>query len=359
MTGDRTPMHASLDGLDPVLCDRYLADECTPDELQQIDRWIAGDAARRAALWKLRRGLAVPMAYPMLEFESEIVAWVNTKIASEAEGKRAVEQHRVASTATAHGVVKRWNRERRPLYRALRYAFAGAVVGAVLLMVGQWSKSRRMHATLATHTLTYTTAKGQRATITLPDGSTVILNVASQLQVPADYAAGNPALRLTGEALFTVVPNARRAVTVTSGGVTTRVLGTSFLVRHYGNDIATVVAVREGKVAVRSQVLAGMQQSEFTAQGATAVQTANASLFSFATGMLTLDDMPLHDAVVELSRWYDLDIRLGDASLATRRIGGVFAAGAQSDLMTFLEESMHLRVAREGHVVILYPRADT
>jgi ferric-dicitrate binding protein FerR (iron transport regulator) len=224
-------------------------------------------------------------------------------------------------------------------------------------MLGQWSESRRVNTTLATHGSTYTTAKGQRATITLPDGSTVVLNVASRLEVPADYASGNRALRLTGEALFSIVPNARRAVTVTSGGVTTRVLGTSFVVRHYPDDTATVVAVQNGKVAVRTLVLAAMQQSEMTDQGATPVHAAQTSQFTFATGMLTLDDVPLRDAVVELSRWYDLDIRLGDASLATRRIGGAFAAGAQTDLMVILKESMHLRVVREGHVVILYPEA--
>ena len=41
----------------------------------------------------------------------------------------------------------------------------------------------------------YVTDQGERANIVLPDGNTVALNVASRLEVPADYLAGDHALR--------------------------------------------------------------------------------------------------------------------------------------------------------------------
>ncbi|HXC26062.1 MAG TPA: FecR domain-containing protein, partial [Gemmatimonadaceae bacterium] len=98
----------------------------------------------------------------------------------------------------------------------------------------------------------YTTGNAQRANITLPDGSTVALNVASRLEVPADYMTGDHTVHLVGEGLFTVVRHESTPFAVEAGTTTTRVLGTRFVVRHYPSDSATMVAVQDGKVAVRS-----------------------------------------------------------------------------------------------------------
>jgi transmembrane sensor len=158
--------------------------------------------------------------------------------------------------------------------------------------------------------------------------------------------------------LFTVQHHSESSFTVTSGDATARVLGTSFLVRHYPDDTATTVAVRGGKVGVKSLVLSAWQQSEVTAHAAARVHAVAPSRFDFATGVLTLDAMSLRDAVVELSRWYDLDIRLGDSSLATRRIDGGFVAGASADLIAIFEQTLDVRVVREGRKMTLYPRSD-
>ncbi|HXC24674.1 MAG TPA: FecR domain-containing protein, partial [Gemmatimonadaceae bacterium] len=113
---------------------------------------------------------------------------------------------------------------------------------------------------------TYVTGNGERARITLPDSNTVLLDVATRLEVPADYLEGDHVVRVTtGEAVFAVSHHTRTPFTVVTGGVTTRVLGTEFLVRRYPTDTATLVAVREGKVVVqtalrRSLVLSASRQ---------------------------------------------------------------------------------------------------
>jgi ferric-dicitrate binding protein FerR (iron transport regulator) len=102
---------------------------------------------------------------------------------------------------------------------------------------------------------TYATANGERGAVTLTDGSTVILNAASRLDVPANYSSGNRTVRLIGEGLFTVSSHAGHPFTVISGLTKTRVLGTSFVVRHYGTDTTVMVAVRTGKVSVGTTVV--------------------------------------------------------------------------------------------------------
>jgi ferric-dicitrate binding protein FerR (iron transport regulator) len=99
-----------------------------------------------------------------------------------------------------------------------------------------------------------------------------------------------------------------------------------------------------------------MQQGEFRDDGVrTAVTPASLAPFSFATGVLSLDGVPIARALADLSRWYDADIRLGDTILVHERISGRFAAGSLADLATNLEWTFNLRVVRTGRVLTLYP----
>jgi len=214
----------------------------------------------------------------------------------------------------------------------------------------------RSPAWTASAPLIYTTANGQRANITLPDGSTVALNVASRLEVAPDFAAGNRAVRLIGEALFTVSHAGGSPFTVSAGTTTARVLGTSLMVRHYATDSTTVVAVRDGRVSVHSLVLGAAQQVAVQPNGVLLRGTADPARFTFAAGTLTLDGLTLPQAIPELNRWYDVDIRMGDASLAARGVGGKFAAGSVTDLVAILEWTLDVRAVREGRRLTLYPR---
>jgi ferric-dicitrate binding protein FerR (iron transport regulator) len=228
------------------------------------------------------------------------------------------------------------------------------VLGAIVALIG-WSAGVR-HGRSATTMSTYTTVPGQRANITLPDGSSVALGVASRLDVPADYGAGNRTIRLKGEALFTVRHSAGASFTVLTGEAAVRVLGTSFLVRRYATDSTTRVAVRDGKVAVRSVVLTAHQQVDVSRDRVGAVRVANPGQFSFATGLLTLEYVPLADAVDDLNRWYDADIRINDPVLRSQPITAQLRPGSLADLTRLLELTFDVRVVRTGRVVTLFRR---
>jgi transmembrane sensor len=203
---------------------------------------------------------------------------------------------------------------------------------------------------------TYVTGNGQRASITLADGTTVALDVASRLDVPADYSNGNRALQLHGAALFTVIHHDKHPLIVRSNGTEARVLGTSFVMRHYATDTVITVAVREGKVAVRSVVVAAAQQADVSQAGVIHVRPMDPSQFGFAKGVLTLHGMPFSEAIAELDRWYDADIRLGDPSLATRHVAGEYAAGSLADLADILALTFNVRVTRDGRIITLYSK---
>ena len=340
--------------------DRCLTGACSQEERAPVDRWLRESPVHRAFMNALisdgSRGIA--------EARDEDASW--ERVRQRTMGRVTLPE-RSRSYDTPSPQAETWQDQthasrprspggRRVQFRMMWYGTV-SLAAAVLFALAWWSKGvgRRESSSVAAATI-YTTAPGQRATITLPDGNTVALNVASRLEIPANDAAGRHTLRLSGEALFTVRHHDMTPFTVIAGPATARVLGTSFVVRHYATDSVATVAVRDGKVAVHSVVLTAARQVEVRQDGAMRVSPADPAQFSFAAGVLTLGDTPLSVAAVELGRWYDADIRLGDPSLTTQRVKGKFAAGSLADLAAILEWTFEVRVVRDGRILTLYPR---
>jgi transmembrane sensor len=321
------------DDLSIVLIERYCAGTVSPAERAQVESWV--------------------LAHP------DAVDWSPTPAAEII--RRAQTIMRQARERSTRPALKRIGVSGTQPLRPWRwYTLAGAALTTVALIVG-WSRGIwRPHDATSAPMLTYLTGAGERASITLPDGSTVSLDVASRLNVPADYLAGNHTLRLEGEALFTVRHQLGIPLTVNTGAVRARVLGTSFLLRHYATDTTTLVAVSEGRVAVqanqaRTVVLTAAQQVAI-GRATLRERETDPAAFSFAAGVLTFTGGLFTDAIPELDRWYDVDIRLGDSALVGQRLTGEYAAGSLADLKDLLQLTYNIRVVQDGRVLTLYRR---
>lgn len=104
---------------------------------------------------------------------------------------------------------------------------------------------------------------GQKAKLTLSDGSVVVLNGGSRLRYPEKF---NRDLRevnlIEGEAYFDVAHNKEKPFIIEAGGTKTQVLGTAFNIRSYTGFKNIEVTVSRGKVAV-SKMVSGNQQPVF------------------------------------------------------------------------------------------------
>lgn len=339
-------MHAdSHSTIDRHLLDRYLSGECDAVEIEQVRGWLASHPDQAARLNR-------PAVLSAREVDAgrERIAG---RIASRAD-RGSAGRGSASPSLRAHEGSHAWTP--RPSFFRLS-TISTVIVGAIAVIFGWYAGVARMREHRQLYTMTYySTGNGERANITLPDGSTVILNVASRLAVPGDYAAGNHTVRLSGEAFFSINHHDGKPFTVVAGSTATRVLGTSFVVRYYGTDTSAMVAVRDGKVEVDRTVVTANRLAEVWRTGRTQLRPSDASAYTFATGTLTLTNLSLKQAVVELDRWYDADIRLGDPSLARRHMEGEFSAGALTDLAAILELTYNVRVVRDGRVLTLYPK---
>jgi transmembrane sensor len=323
--------------------DRYMVGSSSQEECVEVERWLA-EPDHQVLLQALRENEGGGQA--LSDIRGEDITWERVWFRALSGGRPATHASKGRRGINPHP----------PRSRTGWHIISGLALSAILLSTG-WAIGHH-RAPYRTHRLPliYSTGPGERANITLSDGSTVVLDVASRLEVPADNITDHHTMRLMGEALFTVSHRDGVPFTVVAGGVATRVLGTSFLVRHYASDTTTTVAVREGRVAVGSAVLAAHQLVELTKGGAWQIVPADAAEFTFATGTLTLPEMPLAQAIPELNRWYDADIRLGDSALAARHIVGEFAAGSLADVRAILAMTFGVRVVRAGKTLTLYPR---
>lgn len=93
--------------------------------------------------------------------------------------------------------------------------------------------------------------RGQKANITLPDGTNVALNSASTLSYPRNFGVVKRNVKLEGEAYFDVAKNGRPFKVETSH-LDIAVMGTSFDVKAYDEDESVVTTVVKGCVKVLS-----------------------------------------------------------------------------------------------------------
>ncbi len=163
--------------------------------------------------------------------------------------------------------------------------------------------------------ITKSTERGQRLTVQLPDGSKVTLNSGSRLVYPEIFQ-DQRTVTLTGEAFFDVEKDARKKFLITSGDISTTVLGTSFNVKAYPGEEKAHVTVVTGKVAVSTpaqkfELIPG-QQATYNTQLKSLVQEEVdlATSTAWKEGILLFDGNSLLQVADRLERWYGVEIEL-------------------------------------------------
>jgi ferric-dicitrate binding protein FerR (iron transport regulator) len=94
--------------------------------------------------------------------------------------------------------------------------------------------------------------QNQPIMVNLPDGSTVLLQQNSRLSYPKAFRDKCREVYLTGEAFFEVHKNPAQPFFVYANELVTQVLGTSFRVTAYEQDLEVKVVVKTGVVSVFS-----------------------------------------------------------------------------------------------------------
>ncbi|HZX70896.1 MAG TPA: FecR family protein [Rhodanobacter sp.] len=238
-------------------------------------------------------------------------------------------------------------------------AMAACLVLAIGVGYYVWQKPGNVPA------VTYATATGEQRTLALDDGSHVVLDTNSDLQV--QYGKRERRLTLLqGQADFQVHHDTTRPFVVHVGDGTVTATGTQFQVRAAaGIDTVTLL---EGRVVVAGGAKpSGPEQVALHAGERVAIQsdgrlgtperladTELAGARGWTEGMLVVREWPLARLVVEMNRYSSVPVRLGDPSLGTLPISGSFNASDQHSFLLSLEYGWPIRIDRHtpGEIVL-------
>ncbi|MFD2582404.1 FecR family protein [Pedobacter vanadiisoli] len=115
--------------------------------------------------------------------------------------------------------------------------------------------SYKIHAGSASSKITYnkiTTPLGGKYSVVLPDGSKAWLNAKSSLRFPTAFTGAERIVQMTGEVYFEVAKNPHQPFKVQSGGTEIKVLGTHFNVMAYEDEAEQKTTLIEGSIHLSS-----------------------------------------------------------------------------------------------------------
>ena len=174
-----------------------------------------------------------------------------------------------------------------------------------------------------------TVPAGQRAMLTLSDGTTVWVNAKSTLEYPGVFSGKTREVILNGEAYFNVAPDSKQPFIVNSGDFRTQVVGTQFNMFAYEGffDVSLIegqVKIYQSNTAGDTIVLNKMQRVFLTEGNLVRTQQIDMDDFLWKEGIYYFDDIPFPAIVEKLELYYDVRIHVSNKALMTRKFTGKF-----------------------------------
>jgi len=247
--------------------------------------------------------------------------------------------------------------------RRRRITPAKAALAATLVLIG---------AVLAYywHDNAVVTGIGQQQVRLLRDGTRVVLNTDTRIEVKYDEHARRVRL-IRGEAWFDVAKRPAWPFLVSVDGEEIRALGTSFIVRHDDAQYLSVTLV-EGRISVAAiahndeappppaQILTPGQRLTISQNHASAVDRPELTrITAWERGRVEFEDTPLAEAADEMNRYSTTRITVADADIAQLRVGGVFRAGDSDEFVRIVTAAFALQADRRGNDIVLSRPANT
>lgn len=286
---ERTPYDDA--GLPWDLILSAMQDELTKEQELQLNEWLEASAANQETYDRVTRLFREELAdYPLYAAAREDEAWAKV-------------QRRMGKGKARVLTLKSW----------------AAAAAVVILVVGGglWYFSAKNGV------VAYATTAGQQQSVSLPDGSTVVIGPQSRLSLARGYNKTNRTIELIdGEARFDVVHKADQPFEVDMDAATIRDIGTSFTIDKTADSI--VVRVISGRIVFIQNE--NRKSTEIAAGGAICLYTGSRraeGIRETAAGgadSLRFVDAPLSLILVNLEMRTGKRITLADPAVAQKRL---------------------------------------
>ncbi|WP_324679096.1 FecR family protein [Hymenobacter sp. GOD-10R] len=334
-----------------ILYGKFLRNECTPQEAEEVLRWLDTPEGAQHVEGSVRQALQVDelKVLPLDEGES-IALWesIQKQIAEDKQGSASQ-----ASQSQVHPVVVK-----RVQYWP--YLAAAAVV-LLLVVTGNvyWWKQ-------ANSTIRVVNDTTHNRTIELPDGSHVILYKGSDLTYAQRWSPDAPRIvQLRGEAYFTVVHTRESTPfsVVAYDSSTVQVLGTQFEFSARDGNVRVILergkvnlAFPKSRALAKQRLVPGDMVSFDKATSVISKVKIDASLYAFrAKNAIELHQTSLRDIISALSEVYGYSIVVQDRKALQQRFSGALPNDSVESILTGIADLTGLQYRLVGKHVVFYP----
>lgn len=305
----------------------------SPDETTNLywEEYLEKNPSKRKALQEARM-LILSLARERFEVREDVLRrrWqsisnVIDQTDSDQAQRRTVPIHAL-STLTDRGFQLR-SRRKLPAHYAWVLILVMVFSLATLL---QWQPDNTPPVTQVVETYEEHIARpGVKVSLTLQDGSKVMLNSGSTLRYISGFEKDRRELFLTGEAYFEVAKDSLRPFVVKTPGSVTKALGTSFVIKAVDHEY-TMVALISGKVSVEGTVEHG-GTTELLPGFAFHIGTHAYSgpfdpeiVLAWTQKTIRFEKAPMLEVIRVLENWYGVQISYPQKPSADLKISGKF-----------------------------------
>jgi transmembrane sensor len=167
--------------------------------------------------------------------------------------------------------------------------------------------------------------------VTLPDGSTVILEKGADIVTDPSFGQKERKVFLKGEAFFDVKPDRQHPFVVVSGDLVTEVLGTSFRIKPEADLKKIEVSVHTGKVSVYTSQSQGQRKKDGVIASPNQKVSYDVISGSLKQDLVDLpapvqgirspeelffDETPLSELLKKISQVYGIEVIMGNPSIS-------------------------------------------
>lgn len=161
---------------------------------------------------------------------------------------------------------------------------------------------------------TLSTPNGGQYRLTLSDGTKVWLNAASSISYPIRFTGDERKVEISGEAYFEVTQNEAQPFVVQSKEQTLTVLGTAFNINAYDNEPAILTTLVSGSIALSNAVsgeIATLRPEQLAHWDGSryAISDVDVSQYTaWKNGEFKFRATPLPEVIRQLERWYGISV---------------------------------------------------
>lgn len=198
------------------------------------------------------------------------------------------------------------------------------------------------------------TNPGMTTSLTLPDGTAVVLNSSSSLQYPSRFSEKERYVKLVGEAFFSVVEDDEKQFIVDVLNDSKIVVhGTEFNVEAYEEDGSVQTTLVSGKVSFSYShkgkqkdlvIEPGQQVTYDIAHGWTMVKEVNVDVETcWKDGHLIFRDTPFEKVLKDLSKRYNVTFVLKNPALKQNSFTATFSKQRLERILEFFRISSNIK----------------